>query len=155
MVMERPALVWHLWAMNDLFINVAYRKSFLQLIRYGLVGLAINLTGYLVYLLITHIGGTPKTTMSILYAMGIVLAYFGNRKLTFDHQGSVLASGTRFLITQFSGYIINLLILIIMVDKLGYDHRWVQAIAILVVAAFLFTAFKFFVFKERDDPGRG
>lgn len=127
----------------------------MQLFRYGLLGVAINLTGYLVYLLITHLGGTPKSTMSILYGIGIVLSYIGNRKLTFSHQGNVLASGFRFLLTHIFGYFINLALLIVMVDILGYDHRVIQAGAILIVALFIFFASKYYVFRESSVPGGG
>ena len=139
--------------MNDYSAGSTYRKSFVQLFRYGLLGVTINLTGYLFYLLITHLGGTPKSTMSILYGTGIVLSYFGNRKLTFAHQGNVIASGTRFLIAHIFGYLINLAFLIVMVDNLGYDHRLIQAVAILIVALFLFFASKYFVFREPSVPG--
>lgn len=141
--------------MDDSSARSAYRKSFIQLFRYGLLGIAINLTGYLVYLLITHLGGTPKSTMSILYGIGIVLSYIGNRKLTFSHQGNVLASGFRFLLTHIFGYFINLALLIVMVDILGYDHRVIQAGAILIVALFLFFASKYYVFRESSVPGGG
>jgi uncharacterized membrane protein (GlpM family) len=45
-----------------------------------------------------------------------------------------------------SGYLCNLAILRVFVDRLGYPHQIVQAVAIFVVAAYLFLAFKMFVF---------
>lgn len=121
-----------------------------QLVSYGFVGIAINSAGYIVYLLITYFGATPKITMTFLYVLGVVLSYLGNRRLTFAHQGSLLGSGGRYLIAHFCGYLINLTILIVFVDNLGYAHQWVQAIAIFLVAAYLFIAFKFFVFTNLD-----
>jgi putative flippase GtrA len=127
------------------------RKSIIQLFRYGLIGIASNLAGYMVYLLITDFGGIPpKVTMSMLYATGAIVGFWGNRKLTFAHKGSVLGSGIRYIITHFFGYLMNFAILTVMVDKLGYPHQAVQAVAIFVVAAFLFLAFKFFVFSKSD-----
>lgn len=141
--------------MNNFLIGIINRKSAIQIFRYGLVGFAVNLLGYMVYLLITYLGGTPKSTMSILYGLGATISFWGNRKLTFAHQGSVLASGTRYLIAHCFGYVINLVILIVMVDKLGYAHQWVQAIAILIVALFLFFALKLFVFGKADFSNGG
>jgi len=46
---------------------------------------------------------------------------------------------------HFLGYLMNLAILIVMVDKLRYAHQWAQAIEIFVMAGFLFYTFKFFV----------
>jgi len=124
------------------------QRTFAQLVRYALVGVASNLTGYLIYYLVTYLGGTPKITMTLLYSVGATVGYFGNRNYTFSHQESYLASGVRYLIAHFFGYCINLAILVIFVDKLGYPHQWVQAIAIFIVAGFLYITFKFFVFTS-------
>ena len=122
-----------------------------QLLRYGLVGLATNFVGYCVYLLITHLGATPKITMSVLYGVGVSISFFGNRSLTFADSGNLLTSGTRFIIAHSCGYLINLAMLIVLVDKLGYPHQWVQVIAIFVVAAFLFIVIRVFVFKNQHS----
>ena len=54
------------------------------------------------------------------------------------------------------GYLMNLAILFVFVDKMGFAHQWVQAVAIFVVAGYLFLAFKFFVFaappKAPESP---
>ena len=134
--------------MNDLFFGHNSRKSFIQLFRYGLVGIVSNLTGYMVYLLLTYHGATPKVTMSFLYGVGAAVGFWGNLKLTFAHKGSLLGTGVRYVIAHCFGYFINLTILIVMVDKHGYPHQWVQASAIFVVASFLFLALKFFVFRN-------
>jgi putative flippase GtrA len=129
-------------------------QSFIQLFRYGLVGLASNLAGYLVYLLLTYFGATPKITMSILYIVGATIGFWGNRKLTFAHKGALMGAGVRYVIAHCFGYLINLSILLLMVDKLGYSHQLVQAAAVFIVAGFLFFAFKFFVFTEASDSAR-
>lgn len=132
--------------MSDKALVISARKSISQLFRYALVGFLSNVTGYLVYLAVTYFGGTPKVTMTLLYGAGAAVGFFGNRNLTFKHEGSVMRAGGRYIIAHSVGYMINLSILIIFVDRLGYAHQWVQAAAIFVVAAFLFWAFKVFVF---------
>ena len=131
------------------------RESFSQLIRYGLVGITSNLVGYSVYLLIVYLGATPKLTMTFLYGISASIGYLGNRNLTFKHKGSLVGSGVRYAISQGCGYFINLLMLVVFVDQLGYAHQWVQAAAIFVVAGFLFVAFKFFVFKDMNVSDAG
>ena len=49
---------------------------------------------------------------------------------------------------------LNLGILAIFVDHFGYAHQWVQAAAIMIVAGFLFFAFKYFVFAQAISPDR-
>ncbi|KNH28847.1 membrane protein [Pseudomonas syringae] len=136
--------------MIDLLSSEKTQGSLKQLVRYVFVGIVTNFTGYLVYLLVIYLGATPKITMTVLYGVGAAIGYIGNRNFTFAHKGNVLSSGIRYSIAHFFGYSINLIILIIFVDKLGYAHQWVQAIAIFIVAGFLFTTFKFFVFTKQN-----
>lgn len=146
--MARQALAWRFYRMNSLPICTGGRATSNQLIRYAIVGAVSNVSGYLVYLLLTFLGSTPITTMTMLYGVGSAIGYFGNRTLTFSYKGRALGSGIRYSLAQFAGYLINLAILVIFVDELGYAHQIVQAIAIFVVAAFLFLASKFFVFRN-------
>lgn len=145
--MDRPASAWQSCRMTDSIGMTVALTSAAQLLRYGLVGLASNLTGYLLFLLITTLGIGPKTAMTMLYVVGAIIGFIGNRKWTFAHHGTFLGSGVRYVISHCCGYLINLAVLLTFVDVLGYSHRWVQAIAIFVVAGFLFVAFKYFVFR--------
>ncbi len=123
-------------------------RTLLQLIKYGLVGLTTNTVGYLLYLWTVHLGISPILAMTLLYILGATMGFIGNRKLTFKYTGSLLGSGSRYLLTHLAGYTLNLGILVIFVDKLGYPHQLIQAIAILTVAAFLFIMFKTVVFRS-------
>ena len=134
--------------MSNLPVAEKPKGSFKQLTRYALVGIVINLFGYLVYLLVTYFGATPKITMSLLYVVGAASGYFGNRNFTFEDKGNLLGSIFRYFIAHFFGYFINLALLIIFVDLFMYPHQWVQAVGIFIVAGFLFIAFKFFVFTN-------
>lgn len=137
--------------MNDQSVNAHAQTSVRQLVRYAVVGIANNSVGYLVYLCLTYLGAAPKLTMTLLYAVGAVIGYAGNRQFTFAHHGSLMASSTRYVVAHFFGYLLNLSILIVFADHLGYAHQWVQAAAIFIVAGFLFMAFKFFVFKGSNS----
>jgi putative flippase GtrA len=86
--------------------------------------------------------------MTMLYGVGAVIGYFGNRRLTFSYEGGALGSGIRYSLAYLVGYLINLAILVIFVNELGYAHQIVQAAAIFIVAVFLFAASKFFVFRS-------
>jgi putative flippase GtrA len=123
-------------------------KPISQLFRYGLVGVVTNLALYFFYLFITYLGIEPKTAMTISYVVGALLGFIGHRKWTFMHNGALLGSGARYIIAHLFGYLINFLILLTFVDKLGYPHQWVQAAAIIVVAGFLFVTFRYFVFPK-------
>lgn len=153
--MARRVSVWRFWLMINLPAAERTRGSLSQLTRYAFIGIVSNLAGYLAYLLITYLGVAPKSAMTLLYGVSAAIGYVGNRNLTFAHEGSLLGSGIRYFGAHCFGYCINLALLIIFVDKFGYAHQLVQAIAIFVVAGFLFTAFKFFVFQDRKAPNLG
>lgn len=121
-----------------------------QLIRYGFVGGGVNLILYLGYLFINYFGLEPKKSMSLIYFVGVVIGFYGHRQLTFAHGGDVRQSMLRYMATHFFGYSINFFLLLIMVDYFGYPHELVQAVAIFVVAAFLFVVFKYWVFPESN-----
>jgi len=127
--------------------GMSRRETTHQLVRYGIVGLATNAVGYLVYLMLTFSGLTPKLTMTTLYCLGATLGFFGNRRFTFRDRGNLTATGKRYLVAHVSGYFLNLILLMLFVDWLGLNHKVVQGAAILVVALFLFVVFKYFVFK--------
>ena len=124
-----------------------------QLICYGLLGVVNNLTIYIVYLLITYLGVEPKAAMTLVYIIGASIRFVGNRKWTFAHRGDSTSAALRYVPAHLFGYLLSFLILFTFVDRLGYAHQWVQAVAIIIVAGFLFIVFKYFVFaKEYSAP---
>lgn len=122
-----------------------------QLFRYGLVGVVTNLLGYLIYLLITFFGVEPKVLITFMYPLGAAIGFIGNRQWAFAHKGAAWKSIFRYCAAHFLGYLMNLSILFLFVDQLGYPHQWVQAVAIILVAGYLFVTFKFFVFPKGEN----
>ena len=117
-----------------------------QLVRYGLVGVTSNALAFGVYVLITALGVPPAAAMTIVYITAASISFFANRRVTFAHRGSVWGAAGKYVVAHALGYLINLGILVVLVDVLGYSHIWVQALAIFVVAAYLFVTFKLVVF---------
>ncbi len=136
--------------MIKLSSDVQIGKSMRQLLRYGLVGVVSNLTIYFVYLLITYLGVEPKKAMTLVYVVGTFIGFVGNRKWTFAHRGAPTLTVVRYAIAHLLGYLLNFTILFTFVDRLGYAHQVVQAVAIVVVAGFLFVIFKYYVFPKAN-----
>ena len=129
-------------------------SSMLQLVRYGVVGVASNAAIYGLYLLITYLGMEAKLAMTLVYLVGATIGFVGNRKWTFEHSGAASGAGLRYVLAHTFGYLLNLTILYVFVDRYGYPHQWVQAAAIVVVAGCLFVIFKFLVFNDSKSPDR-
>ncbi|WP_150711601.1 GtrA family protein [Pseudomonas fluorescens] len=122
----------------------------IQFVKYLVVGAASNTAGYCTYLLLTYFALPPKTAMTLLYITTAALSFFGNKRTTFAHEGRLFGAGVRYIIAQALGYLINLAILMVFVDQLGYNHQIVQATAIVTVAFYLFFSLKLFVFRSAN-----
>lgn len=119
-----------------------------QLSRYALVGFGSNLAGYACYLGLTFVGAPPKLAMTVVYVLAATLAFWGNRQLTFAHKGRVAPAGARFIAAQAGGYAIDFALLTLGVDVLGFPHAAVQAIAVGVVAMYLYLLLSLWVFSQ-------
>jgi putative flippase GtrA len=128
-----------------------YGSQVNQLIRYGLIGVMSNALAFGVYVGFTAFGVPPAVGMTIVYVTAATVGFFANRRLTFAHRGSVWGAAGKYVVAHAIGYLINLGILVVLVDVLGRSHVWAQALAILVVAAYLFVTFKLVVFAP--EPG--
>ncbi|CAL95294.1 GtrA family protein [Azoarcus olearius] len=130
-----------------MILNQRWRPVIRPIFRYATVGVICNAVGYAGYLILTWMGIPFKLVMSLLYVMGIFISFLGNRNWAFEHGGNVVGTAWRFGLAHAAGYLLNLVLLTGLVDKLGYPHQWVQAAAIFIVGGFLFVVFRLFVFR--------
>lgn len=121
-------------------------KPLQQFFSYALIGLLTNALGYVIYLILTYLWGSPKIAMTALYFFGATISFLANRRFTFLHDGSIGITGARYLMVHIACYLLNLVLLIVFVDWFDFPHQIIQAIAIIVVAIFSFTLLRIFVF---------
>ena len=127
-------------------------RLFRQVISFSLVGISSNLVGYGVYLALAETSLGPKLAVAILYPIGVIVSYIGNRHFTFRHdKGQAFSKGVRYLAVQVFGYLLNLLLIIWLVETLGFPHEIVQIIAILLVALMSFVMLRVFVFVRSSS----
>lgn len=100
------------------------------------------------YILVTYLGMSPVLAVSILYPFGATLSFFGNKKYTFQATHKNSLPTLKFVIVHFLGYLINVIILKVFVGYLGFQHQFIQFIAMLFIAIFLFITMKFFIFSQ-------
>lgn len=117
-----------------------------QIIRYGVIGILTNLMGYLVYLLLTFFLLDPKITVSILYPLSALIAYFSHMKHSFLYQGKRTGSLLRYILVYLMGYFLNITLILILHEKFQIPHQMVQVVAIVLVGFLLFFLLKYFVF---------
>lgn len=143
--MGKQGLAWRCLMIDEPNI-VSSKKKLRQFFSYALIGVLTNFLGYAIYLILTYIWGAPKLTMTALYFVGASIGFLANRRFTFRHDGGIGVVGVRYLLAQVAGYLLNLVLLLLFVDWFDFSHQIVQAIAIVVVAIFLFVVLRIFVF---------
>lgn len=124
-------------------------KDLGQLLRYGMVGVGINSALYVCYLLLVFVNVEAKVAMTIVYIIGLIVGFFGHRRLTFFHNENAKLTMARYSVAHIGGYAINFLLLFVLVDKAGFSHAIVQAVSVFIVAVYLFVLFKYWVFSEK------
>lgn len=122
----------------------------IQFSRYAVVGLAANLVGYLLYLLLTYLGMGPKSAMTLLYIIGVLQTFYFNHGWSFGHQGSAHGAFLRYITAYALGYLLNFLLLWFAVNRLQLPHQAVQAAAIILVATCLFLMHRYWVFPQSE-----
>lgn len=120
-----------------------------QLIRYGVVGVLSNLMGYLIYIGVTSLGVGPKAAVGMLYPIAFFISYFGHARYTFSDSEKHSSGAIRYVSAHVVGYVMNLIVLYVLHDLMGFPHELVQLLAIFLVAGVLFLLFKYYVFRGR------
>ncbi|MBK8893854.1 MAG: GtrA family protein [Propionivibrio sp.] len=126
-----------------------------QFIRYGIIGVLSNAVGYLLYLGITAAGVGPKLAMSLVYVLGILQTFTFNKRWSFRFNGATAPALVRYATIYALGYLVNLLALVLLVDRLGLPHQWVMAGLVLFMALFFFVGQKFWAFRQNLVPEQG
>lgn len=119
-----------------------------QLFRYAIVGFVSNGLLYLFYIALTRIGIEPKLAMTLSFGIGVAYTFVMNRRWTFGQRGRGPATYARYGVAYGVAYLLNLGLLALLVDVLGYRHQIVQGLLVLGIAVLLFLAQKFWVFRE-------
>ena len=123
-----------------------------QVVRYGKVGVLNNLLGYLIYLMLTWLWLDPKLAVTLMYPIAAVTAYFGHAKYSFSYTGYWWHGILRYALAHLIGYGVNIGMLYVFSDYLGYPHQMVQVVAIFVVGGILYLLFRYFVFPNDPQP---
>lgn len=117
--------------------------------KFAIVGVANNIIGYLIFVILSLSGTSAIPAMVVSYCTGMFISFFGNRSFTFGHQGRNREAILRFIVVNAVGLALNAAILWLFVDKIGFPQIPVQLLAIGCVAVFTFTLMRAWVFQNR------
>lgn len=134
----------------SIFLKI-FKINFGQILRYGIIGIALNGCGFFVYIFFTYNGFNPVKVVAILYPISVIIGYCFHTVFSFKGKNIIydLSQFLRFCFTHIVGYLINILLLFFFHVHLGFSHAPVQLTLILIVAVFLFISQKLFVYGKR------
>ena len=121
-------------------------QNFRALTKYLVVGAASNTIVFLFYLILTSYGLPPKGAITACFAVGVLQTFVFNRRWTFGHDGEIGIGFVKYIFAYLLAYVLNLTVLLVFVDYLGYPHQWVQGVSVLGLAGFLFVVMRCWVF---------
>ena len=131
-------------------MNLINKKSILnQLIRFGIVGFISNLMLYFFYIILTEFKYGHKTSMTIVFLLGVTQTFIFNKKWSFSVGCNSVGYYYKYFLSYCLTYIINLIGLFLFVDILYYPHELVQGVMVIFCAFLLFIILKLWVFKWR------
>lgn len=116
--------------------------------RWIVVGCVVNATLYSAFLLLLARGTGHMLSMTITYVAGVIAGYAMNRTWSFRFTGAVGRSFLRYAALYVVGYVANLVILYVLVNKAGARADLTQGAVIVVLAVFFFCSQKFWAFSE-------
>jgi putative flippase GtrA len=114
-----------------------------------MTGLAINGGGYLLFLLFLSIGVEHKFAATILYVVGVLISFLLNRKFVFNSKTPLTSSLIKHVAMVLGGYILNIAMLSICVDRYGYSAKYIQLISVGIVSLYFYFFSKFVVHSDR------
>lgn len=122
-----------------------------QLVRFFIVGLVSNAFLFMLYLGLTSLGVRHLIAMSALYAVGVMQTFIANKRWSFRHSGDYRGTMVRYLLAYGSCYLLNLIILYALVNRVGLSHQVVQGSAVVGIALLMFILQKYWIFYRLPE----
>ena len=133
----------------DFFIKLLGREVFMYLLFGGLTTL-INI---IVYYLCTLISISTGISTTIAFIVSVIFAYVTNRKWVFESKATtkkeILNEIWKFLSVRIGTYFMDLILMILLVDKLGWNGLICKILVNILVIILNYIASKLIIFKKK------
>ena len=130
--------------------NDTYRKTLLQLVAYGLVGLANTiLTVFLYWLFLDVFGWHYLLSFTISWLIGVVFTYAINAGRVFRTPDSHFnwTNFIKYTMVYVCSYLLNTGMLWFLVSYMGFDAFWIQCTIIPFIVLFNFLGIKLWALR--------
>lgn len=134
----------------NFFIKILGREVFMYLLFGGLTTV-INIA---VYYLCTLVNISTGISTTIAFIISVVFAYITNRKWVFESKAKtkneILNEIWKFLSVRIGTYFMDLGLMILFVDKLGFNGLVCKIIVNILVIVLNYIASKLIIFTKRE-----
>lgn len=120
----------------------------LQIATFGAAGVVATLVHVVIGVSLNRLVGlTPFTANLIAFPAATCVTLLSNSRLTFRGHGGGAASFAKGLATVLFGLALNQLIVVVVVNQLGFPYEAALVVIIAAVPAVTFLLFKFWAFR--------
>lgn len=120
-----------------------------RFLRVGIVNGLISLLTIYACKLFFHAGDLASNAIG--YAAGLITSFTLNSRWTFAYRGPQLPALIKFLLVAAIAYAMNLLTVLVLIDRLGVNSYIAQALGIVPYVLTSYLASKFIVFRKQPE----
>lgn len=117
-----------------------------QKIRFLFVGGLNTIVGYGSFALLLFMNLNYLVANTISYIIGIIHSYFWNKKFTFKSKNKSPLELVKFIFVYIVNYLIGMIILYLLVDKLGINHYIAGMLNLIITTLISWFGHKYFSF---------
>ena len=133
-------------------IRTMLRPDVLVFARFATVGIASNALLSVLYLVLASgLGVAPGVSATVAWIVGVTVSFLITRSWTWGHTGPRGSTFVRYGLLYATAYVLNILLLMLLVDRMGFRHELVQGVLIVLFGLSLYLGQRFWVFRSGTD----
>ena len=131
-------------------MNLKFLK---HLFLYGVFGVLTTILNIFLYWFCTRVFNVPVVPSTIIaWFLALLFAYYTNRKYVFESKVTTVRAtfheAIMFFVCRLATGLIDVIIMYIFADLIGFNDVWVKTISNIVVIILNYVGSKIFVFKK-------
>ena len=126
-----------------------------QFFKFGIVGFSNTLVSYLVYAALVYLNMPYLLASVFSFVVGVVNSYIWNSRFVFkcgatNKLDALKIVGKTFFLYAFTGLVISNLLLVLLVEKFGFDKYVSKLFTLAVTVPLNFLLSKFWAYREKE-----